>query len=167
MRRATSGLYKIISKGYARKSTREVAPGKIWYLPHHGVYHPNKPGMIRVIFDLSADYKGRYINRELLSGPDLTNQIAGVLLQFREEQLVVMGDIEPMFCQIKFPDDQCSFLKFLWWEDCDTNKEIIDCEMTAHVFGGASSPSCSNFALRKTASDNIHEYASDVTRICT
>ena len=35
--------------------------------------------------------------------------------------------------------------------------------MTAHVFG-ASSPSCSNFALWKTASDNIHEYASDVTR---
>ena len=37
--------------------------------------------------------------------------------------------------------------------------------MTAHVFGGASSPSYSNFALRKTASDNIHEYAPDVTRI--
>ena len=37
--------------------------------------------------------------------------------------------------------------------------------MTVHVFGGASSPSCSNFALRKTASDNRSEYASDVTRI--
>ena len=110
-------MEKIISKGYARKSTREAAPGKIWYLPHHGVYHPNKPGKIRVIFDHSADYKGRCINREFLSGPDLTNQITGVLLQFREEQLVVMGDIEAMFCQVKFPDDQCSFLRFLWWED--------------------------------------------------
>ena len=37
--------------------------------------------------------------------------------------------------------------------------------MTVHVFGGTSSPSCSNFALRKTASDNRSEYASDVTRI--
>ena len=87
----------IISKGYARKSTREAAPGKTWYLPHHGVYHPNKPGKIRAVFDLSADYKGRCINRELLSGPDLTNQIAGVLQQFREEQVAVMGDIETMF----------------------------------------------------------------------
>ena len=24
---------EIISKGYARRSTREAAPGKIWYLP--------------------------------------------------------------------------------------------------------------------------------------
>ena len=155
----------IISKGYARKYTKEAAPSWIWYLPHHGVYHPNKPGKIRVVFDLSADYKVRCINRELLSGPDLTNQIAGVLLRFREEQVAVMGDIEAMFHQVKVPDDQCSFLKFLWWDDCDTNKENIDYEMTAHVFGGALSPSCSNFALRKTASDNRSEFASDATRI--
>ena len=75
----------------------------------------------------------------------------------------VMGDIEAMFHQVKDPDDQCSFLRFLWW-DCDTSKEIIDYERTAHVFGGTSS-SCSNFALRKTASDNRNEYASDVTKI--
>ena len=49
-------------------------------------------------------------------------------------------------------------------EDCDTNKEIIDYEMTAHVFAGTPSP-CSNFALRKTASDNRNEYASNVTKI--
>ena len=91
---------------------------------------------IRVVFDLSEDHKGRCINIELLSGPDLTNQIAGVLLRFREEQVAVMGDIEAMFHQAKIPDNQCSFLRFLWWEDCDTNKEIIDYEMTTHLFGG-------------------------------
>ena len=72
----------IIAKGYARKSTTKAASGKTWYLPHHGVYHPNKPGKIRVVFDLSADYKGRCLNRELLSGRDLTNQIVRVLLGF-------------------------------------------------------------------------------------
>ena len=36
--------------------------------------------------------------------------------------------------------------------------------MAAHVFGGASSPSCYNFALRKTASDNRDDYASDVNK---
>ena len=33
------------------------------------------------------------------------------------------------------------------------------------MFGGASPPSCSNFALRMTASDNRDENASDVTKI--
>ena len=31
-------MEEIISKGYARKFTREAAPWKIWYLPHYGVY---------------------------------------------------------------------------------------------------------------------------------
>ena len=147
-------MEEIISRGYARKSTRDAAPGKMWYLLHHGVYHSNKPGKIRVVFNLTNDYKGRCINRELLCGPDLTNQIAGVLIWFREEEVTVMGDIEAMFHQVKVSDDQYSFLRFLWWDDCDTNKKIIDYRMTAHVFGESLSPSCSNFALRKTASDN-------------
>ena len=26
---------------------------QVWYLPHHGVYHPNKPGKLWVVFDCS------------------------------------------------------------------------------------------------------------------
>ena len=37
--------------------------------------------------------------------------------------------------------------------------------MTAHVFGGISSPSCSNHALKKTAADNIRKYGEDVSSI--
>ena len=39
-------MEKIIAKGYERKSAIPAAPGKAWYLPHHGVYHTNKPGKI-------------------------------------------------------------------------------------------------------------------------
>ena len=62
-------MEEIISKGYVRKSVREAAPGKIWCLPNHGVYHPYKPGKIRVVFAIRANYKGRCINGKLLSGP--------------------------------------------------------------------------------------------------
>ena len=34
-------MEEIIVKGYARKSTMTTTSGKTWYLPHHGVYHPN------------------------------------------------------------------------------------------------------------------------------
>ena len=46
-----------------------------------------------------------------------------------------MGDIEAIFQQLKVPDTQCGFLKFIFWEDSETSKNIIDYEMTAHVFG--------------------------------
>ena len=67
-------MNNVIAKGNVRKSMTEAASGKTCYLPHHGDYHPNKPGKIRVVFDLSADYKGRCLNRELLARTDLTNQ---------------------------------------------------------------------------------------------
>ena len=35
-----------------------------------------------------------------MSGPDLTNQIIGVLIKFRKEPGAVMVDIEAMFYQI-------------------------------------------------------------------
>ena len=75
-----------------------------------------------------------------------------------------MGDIEAMFHQEKVPDSP-GFCRFLWWDDYDSNKEIIDYQMTAHVFGGLSSPSCSTFSLRKTASDNRDSYVSDIATI--
>ena len=158
-------MKKIIAKGYARKSTRTAAPRKTWYLPHDGVYHPNKPRKIRVVFDLSAEYKGICLKKELLLGQDLANQIIRVLLRFREENVGVMADIETMFYQVKLPDTQCSFLKFLWWEDSDISKDIIEYEMAAYVFGGSSSPSCSNFALRKTAMGNEERNEKDVATI--
>ena len=37
--------------------------------------------------------------------------------------------------------------------------------MTAHVFGGTSSPSCSEFPLMKTAMDNGELYGKDVAAI--
>ena len=52
---------------------------------------------IRVVFDCSARFNGVSLNKSLMSGPDLTNQIVGVITRFREESVVIMGDTEAMF----------------------------------------------------------------------
>ena len=73
----------IIGSGYAEIFKIEGKKDRCWYLPHYGVYHPQKPGKIRVVFDCSAQYANMSINTGLMSGPDLANQIVGVLLRFR------------------------------------------------------------------------------------
>ena len=87
-------MSNVIAEGYA-----ELVPGKddgtlqkreVWYIPHHGVYHPKKPNKIRVVFDASATYKGVSLNKRLLQGPDLTNNLIGVLCRFRQESVAVM-----------------------------------------------------------------------------
>ena len=69
-----------------------------------------------VVFDLIAEFHGTSINKALLPGPDLTNQIVKVLLQFRDEQIVVTGDIEAMYHQVKVPQNQRCFIRFLSWK---------------------------------------------------
>ena len=90
-------MEEILSKGYAKISKDTPTDGRVWYLPHHGVYHPAKPNKIRVVFDCSAEYAGRSINKELMAGPDLTNQIVGTLIRFRQERIAFVANIEKMF----------------------------------------------------------------------
>ena len=113
----------IIDQGYAVPCQTEPKEGKTWYIPHHGVYHPRKPDKIRVVFDCSAKYKDLSLNSMLLQGPDLTNQLVGVLSRFRKEPVGFFGDIEKMFYRVKVPDDQQDFMRFLWWKDRDLNSE--------------------------------------------
>ena len=65
-----------------------------------------------------------------------------------------MTDVEAMYHQVQVPEDQQSFLKFLWWENHDIDMESHDYVMCAHVFGATSSVSCSNYALHKKAMEN-------------
>ena len=127
----------------------------------YNLYHPSKPGKIRVVFNCSAEFQGKSINRELLSGPYLTSQIIGIMTRFREEKIAFMADIEAMYHQVLVPDDQQTFLQFLWWSTDDINDEPQDFMMCTHVFGGTSSGSCSNYPLRRTAIDNKEVYETD------
>lgn len=72
----------------------EIAPPlaeneECWYLPFFAVYHPQKPGQIRVVFDSSAQHQGISLNNVLLKGPDLNNSLLGVLLRFRKERVAI------------------------------------------------------------------------------
>ena len=95
-------MQKLFEKGHAEPAP-EISPSTPrWYLPHFGVYHPQKPDKIRVVFDSAAETKGTSLNKILLSGPDLTNNLLGVLLRFRQDTVAFMADIEQMFHSFLF-----------------------------------------------------------------
>ena len=81
-------MQETIENGFAERGpSTEVSRNdkRVWYIPHHGVYHKKKPGKIRVVFDCSALCHGQSLNQQLLQGPDLTNNLTGVLCRFRKE----------------------------------------------------------------------------------
>ena len=106
-------MNEIIENGYTGVSDRTPDDGKLWYLLHHGVYHPAKPNKICVVFDCSAEYAGRSINKELLVGRDLTNQIIDILIRLMQQKVAFVADIEKMFFQVLVRKEYRSLLHFI------------------------------------------------------
>nr|XP_017214445.2 uncharacterized protein LOC101885244 isoform X1 [Danio rerio] len=150
----------IIDRGDAEVVNEdEGTSGEKWYIPHHGIYHPKKPDKLRVVFDCSAKFKGTSLNEHLLSGPDMINNLTGVLVRFRRHPIAVICDIEKMFHQFHVQEKDRDYLRFLWWKDGDTNSVLQDYRMKVHLFGAVSSPGCANYGLRYLANEYSQSHA--------
>ena len=144
-----------LRKGYiAEVGEKETSDDRAWYVPHHPVVNPHKPGKLRIVFDCAAKYGNKSINEFLHQGPDTINSLVGVLLRFRREPIVIMADIEEMFLQVRLVEEDQDWMRFLWWQDGDMQKPINAFKMLVHPFGARSSPFCANFALKRAIMDN-------------
>ena len=89
------------------------------------------------------------MNTDLLSGPDLINNLIGILLRFRKKPIAVMVDREAMFMEIAIiPEDQ-SCVRFLWPID----QTIRQYQYTRLMFRALCSPATAKFVLQLTAQD--------------
>ena len=131
----------------------EPEPEKIWYLPHHPVQNPNKPGKIRRVANAASKYRGQSLNSNLLTGLDLLNSLLGKLLRFREHPVAILADIESIFMQIAVKQEDQSAL-FLW----SKNNFIMQYQFTCLIFGATCSPSRAIFVLNQCAKDNAENF---------
>ncbi|KAL0168120.1 hypothetical protein M9458_036342, partial [Cirrhinus mrigala] len=145
----------------------ELAPvlqeGKeCWYLPSFGIYHPKKPDQIRIVFDSSAQYEGISLNSVLLKGPDLNNNLLGILIRFRKEKIAVTADIQHMYYCFTVKEEHRDYLRFIWFCNNAWNHRIVDYRMRVHVFGNTPSPNVALYCLRRAATEGEAEFGSDV-----
>ncbi len=148
-----------MSLKHARKLTKaeiDACPnGRTWYCPHHPVFNPNKPGKCRVVFDLSAEYKGVCLNDVLMRGPDLLTNLIGILLRFRQHRVAVVANVGKMFHRVRVrPSDGPAF-RFIWRDPGSTQPPDIY-EMDVHLFGAVSSPAMCSNALQRAVKDNMY-----------
>ena len=90
----------------------------------------------------------------------MLNSLFGVLQRFWFHPVALVADVEAMFHQVKVPDIDCDALRFLWKEDVHMPGPPDEYKMMVHIFGTKDSPCCANYALRRTAKDNIHTFSS-------
>ncbi|CAH8572859.1 unnamed protein product [Schistosoma guineensis] len=157
-------MNKHLSKGYIIEASEEGfdCDAVCWYIPHHPVINPKKPGKLRIVFDCAAVYQGCSLNDQLLRGPNTVNSLIGVLLRFRLGNVALAADIEEMFLQVKIPRQDRGAFRLLWWEDGDIRRTAKEYCLTVHPFGAVSSPFCANFALKKTVDIFGKEFNEDI-----
>ncbi|KAJ8381227.1 hypothetical protein SKAU_G00020050 [Synaphobranchus kaupii] len=147
----TEFMQRMLDNDQAERAPPLEAGKEHWYLPTFGVYHPKKPGQIRVVFDSSAECEGVSLNNVLLSGPDLNNTLLGVLLRFRKEPVAVTADVQQMFYCFVVRSDHRDYLRYLWYEDNDLDKKVVEYRMKVHVFGNTPSPAIAIYCMRRAA----------------
>ena len=112
-----------------------------WYLPHHPVVHPHKPGKVRRVLNGAANFHGQSLNSALLAGPDLLQSLIHILFRFRQYSFAVSADIEGMFLQVGvIPRDRPS-LQF-----CGGSTQQLKL-LFSSMFGILSAPKIRQLAL--------------------
>ena len=129
----------------------EPKPLSEWLLLHFPVVRPEKATTkVRVVFDGSAQQKGKSLNSESLPGSKLQSDIVDVLVKFRKEPVALAGDVSQMYHQIlRRPVDRPLHI-FLSRNlgSGDTPKVY---KFKRFVFGGCYCPFCVQFAWQHHA----------------
>ncbi|XP_056909568.1 uncharacterized protein LOC130537099 [Takifugu flavidus] len=108
-----------------------------WYLPTCGVYHP---------------------------GPDLNNSLLGVLMRFRKDPVALTADVRQMFYCFIVQEEHRDYLRYLWYEENDVNKKVVEFRMKVHVLGNSPSPAVAISCMRRAAETGEEEHGSDTRR---
>ena len=141
---------------FARKLSKEVIEnyeGPVHYISHHAIIRPEKKSTpVRIVFNSSSVIEGSRLNDYWNKGPDLLNNLFGVVLLFREKAVAISGDISKMYHRVLFPEEDQHVHRFLWR---NMEKEPDVYVKTVLTFCDKPAPAMAQIALQKTAEENF------------
>ena len=158
-------LGDLIKKGFAREVMDEEIVnwksrgGKVYYISHQVALNPaSKSTPVRVVFNSSQVYRGFSLNSSWDLGPDVLNNLHGVLLRFRKDYCGGQGDIKKMYYMVRIKMDEQMMQLFVW--QFTGEERLRTFCMTRLVMGNKPSGSLSQVALRQTSelNDNAEKY---------
>lgn len=109
------------SRKLSKQELKEYGP--IHYISHHEVQRPeSKSTPVRIVFNSSAVFRGHRLNDYWVKGPDFLNDLLGVVLRFRENEVAFIGDISKMYHRIRTPEADQHVYRFPW-RNLQTDRE--------------------------------------------
>jgi len=145
----------MVNRGVARKLSQEELQkwsGLKFYISHLAVVNARSHSTpVRIVFNSSQVCQGTSLNSCLAKGPDCyMNNLIGILLRWREEQVALVGDIRKMFNSIHLKPLEQHCHRFLW-RDQEMDRDPDVYVMTRVKMGDTPAPAISTEAVYKTA----------------
>ena len=117
-----------LSSGIIKRVTDLEGACKVHYLPYQAVIRKDaETTKLRMVYDASAKEgkNGTSLNDCLRTGPSLNPLLFEILVTFRENRVVLVGDIEKAFLNTADVNDR-DWLRFLWVDDArDSNSNVM------------------------------------------
>ena len=155
-----SQIQDMVKRGVAVKIDRSVQDnyhGPVHYIGHHEVLKKESTTPCRIVFNSSAKFNGLSLNDCWAKGPDVLNNMLGILIRFREGSIAITGDIKKMYHSVYLSELDQHVHRFLW-RDLDNSRDPDIYTLTRCSFGDKPASTITTLALRKTAQENESKY---------
>ena len=143
--------------------------GVLHYMPHFPVFKSDSATTkMRIVYDASARMspKSPSLNDCLHTGPNLMQDLTGILLKFRTHKKAFSADIEKAFLQIELNSLDRDVTRFLWLRDInqpvDSKSNLEAYRFCRVLFGATPSPFLLNATIQYHLSQKDNWVARDL-----
>lgn len=146
--------------GHMEQVFETEEPQTCYYLPHHGVYRPEKgTTKLRVVFNGSQlTSSGQSLNSIQLNGGVIQDELFSMVLRFRTYLYAFTADIKMMYRMINIDECQRDLQRIVWKNHkTDDVKTYRLCTVT---YGTTSAPYLAMRCLKQLAIDGASQFPS-------
>ncbi|KAK6745228.1 hypothetical protein RB195_011757 [Necator americanus] len=160
---------KYVSEGIVETfDTADHDAAGIYYMPHTGVWKPQKKVPLRIVFDASSKRRGHLnLNDVIRKGESFANRIHDILTSSRFKKIVLMCDIESAFTQIRLIDAHKDLCRFLWLRNVNhppTKDNVVEYRFRRLPFGVTACPSILNMAILSYLESQSLELSTEIAK---
>ncbi|GBM72679.1 hypothetical protein AVEN_213178-1 [Araneus ventricosus] len=151
--------------GHMELVTDNNEPSTSYYLPHHGVFKPDKTSTkLRVVFNASAlSSNGLSLNNIQMNGGLTQEDLFSIMLRFRKHKFVFSADIRKMYRMILVDPQQRDLQRIVWKNG--ENDTVKTYKLNTVTYGTTSAPYLATRVLHQLVKDDSDFYMDDVLTV--